>query len=86
MPSIASKHVTPHCLRHSCALHTLEATGDIRKVSLWLGHASLQSTEIDLRVGPVAKLEMLASIVPPETKNGAFNGTRASSLVPLDSA
>lgn len=44
--SIAGKRVTPHVLRHSCAMHTLKATRDIRQVSLWLGHASLQSTEI----------------------------------------
>jgi hypothetical protein len=44
-PSILGKRVTPHVLRHSCAMHTLAATGDIRKVALWLGHASIQSTE-----------------------------------------
>jgi integrase/recombinase XerD len=48
-PSIATKRVTPHVLRHTCAIHMLQATQDIRKVSLWLGHASLQSTEIYLR-------------------------------------
>ncbi len=37
VPSISRKRVSPHPLRHVCALHTLEATGDIRKVSLWLG-------------------------------------------------
>ena len=51
-PSIAGKRVTPHVLRHSCAMHTLQATGDIRKVALWLGHASLQSTEAYLRADP----------------------------------
>ena len=43
MPSMAAKRIFPHLLRHSCAAYTLEATGDIRKVSLWLGHASIQS-------------------------------------------
>jgi integrase/recombinase XerD len=47
-PSIASKRVSPHVLRHSCAMHTLQATRDVRKVSLWLGHASVKSTEIYL--------------------------------------
>jgi len=51
-PSIVKKRVTPHVLRHSCAMHILQATGDIRKVSLWLGHASIQSTEIYLRADP----------------------------------
>ena len=44
VPSIAAKTVSPHLLRHACAIHTLEATGDVRKVSLWLGHSSLQTT------------------------------------------
>ena len=51
-PSLAAKRVTPHVLRHSCAMHTLAATGDIRKVALWLGHASIQSTEHYLRADP----------------------------------
>lgn len=44
-------------LRHSCAMHVLQATHDIRKVALWLGHASLQSTEAYLRADPSEKLE-----------------------------
>ena len=85
VPSIARKCITPHCLRHSCAVHTLEATRDIRKVSLWLGHATLQSTEIYLRVSPVQKLELLAANVPPGLKKGVFTGARDSLLALLDS-
>ena len=40
---------------------SIEATGDIQKLALWLGHASLQSTEMDLRVDPVDKLDTLAT-------------------------
>ena len=61
-----------HALRHSCAVHTLEATGDIRKVSLWLGHASIQSTEIYLRTDPMEKLEVLAAGLPPGIRQGSF--------------
>ena len=39
-PSIAGKRVTPHVLHHMCAMHTLRATRDVRKVSLWLGHGN----------------------------------------------
>ena len=56
LPSLADKRITPHVLRHTCAMHTLKATRDVRKVSLWLGHASLQSTEIYLRADPTEKL------------------------------
>ena len=70
--SIARKRVSPHVLRHTCAMHTLLATHDVRKVSLWLGHASLQSTEIYLRADPTEKLEALAAVMPPTVKRGHF--------------
>lgn len=72
VPSIASKRVSPHVLRHTCAMHTLQATRDLRKVSLWLGHASLQSTEVYLRADPTEKLEALAAMTPPALKPGRF--------------
>ncbi len=71
-PSIAKKTVTPHVLRHTCAMHTLQASGDVRKVSLWLGHASIQSTEIYLRADPTEKLEALAKMAPPTLQPGRF--------------
>jgi len=71
-PSIAGKQVTPHVLRHSCAMHMLQATGDMRKVALWLGHASLDSTEIYTRADPTEKLEALATMTPLGLQRGKF--------------
>ena len=71
-PSIADKRIHPHILRHSTAVHTLEATGDIRKVSLWLGHAGIQSTEIYLRTDPLGKLSILNGNKPPAIAKGEF--------------
>lgn len=71
-PSITGKRVTPHILRHSCAMHTLQATGDVRKVSLWLGHASVQTTEMYLRADPTEKLEALTAMGPPTLQRGRF--------------
>jgi site-specific recombinase XerD len=71
-PSITGKKVSPHVLRHSCALHMLQATHDIRKVALWLGHASLQSTEAYLRVYPTKKLEALSAVSAPSLTAGRF--------------
>ena len=71
-PSLAKKRISPHSLRHSCAMSTLQATGDIRKVALWLGHASTQSAEVYLRADPTEKLEALASLVPPTLRRGQF--------------
>lgn len=72
VPSLAVKPISPHVLRHSCAMHMLQATRDIRKVALWLGHATLQSTEIYLRADPAEKLEMLGALAPLGIKPGKF--------------
>ncbi len=71
-PTLEKKRISPHVLRHSCALHTLQATRDVRKVALWLGHASLQSTEMYLRADPTEKLEALSAGVPPNLRRGRF--------------
>lgn len=86
VPSLADKRVSPHVLRHSCAMHTLEATGDIRKVSLWLGHANIQSTETYLRADPVEKLDVLAAGLPPSIKKGSFKGATDRLLATLSAA
>ena len=73
--SLTTKRVSPHVLRHTCALTVLQATKDLRKVSLWLGHAHLQTTEIYTRVDPSVKLEALESVVPPKLRSGCFKAT-----------
>ena len=73
--SLATKRVSPHVLRHTCALTVLQATKDLRKVSLWLGHAHLQTTEIYTRVDPSVKLEALESVLPPKLRSGRFKTT-----------
>lgn len=70
--SIKGKRVSPHVLRHTCAMHTLEATHDIRKVALWLGHSSVQTTEIYVRADPTEKLEAIDAMLPPTLRRGRF--------------
>ena len=71
-PALRAKRVSPHCLRHTCALMTLKATGDIRKVALWLGHNSLQSTEMYLRADPTQKLEAVSLATPLPLRKARF--------------
>ena len=71
-PSLSKKRVSPHVLRHTCAMIILQATQDIRKVSLWLGHATLTTTEIYTRGDPTEKLDAMDAIVPPHLRRGAF--------------
>ena len=74
-PSLATKRVHPHVLRHTCALTVLQATKDLRKVALWLGHAQTQTTEMYTRVDPSVKLEALESVVSPKLRSGRFKAT-----------
>lgn len=72
-PSIAKRHVSPHVLRHTCAMTMLQATRDLRKVSLWLGHASQQTTEIYLQADPTEKIEALDAVKLPSLRKGTFS-------------
>lgn len=76
-PSLAQKRISPHVLRHTCALTVLQATKDLRKVSLWLGHASIRTTEIYTRADPSVKLEALEAVIPPQLRTGRFKATDA---------
>ncbi len=71
-PSLLNKRITPHVLRHTCAMIILQATHDIRKVALWLGHASVQTSEIYTRTDPMEKLDAIAAISPPSLRKGTF--------------
>jgi len=76
-PSLRNRRVSPHQLRHSCALVLLQATRDIRKVALWLGHADISTTEIYLRVDPTEKLEAVEAVLPPSLRRGRFKAPDA---------
>lgn len=71
-PSLRAKRLSPHVLRHTCALDILQATGDIRKVALWLGHESIQTTEDYLRVDVTQRIAVLGSVTPPQLRPGKF--------------
>lgn len=71
-PSLSGRSVSPHQLRHGCAIMMLQATKDIRKVALWLGHADMRTTEIYLRVDPSEKLEAIETLQPLGLRRGRF--------------
>jgi len=70
--TLNGKQVSPHVLRHTCAMVVLQATQDIRKVSLWLGHSNLITTEVYVRADPTEKLEAIEAVVPPSLRKGRF--------------
>ena len=84
-PSLVGRSIAPHQLRHSCAVIMLQATGDIRKVALWLGHADVRTTEVYLRVDPTEKLEAVEAVLPPQLRRGRFKAPDALIAMLLDS-
>ncbi|UPT94716.1 hypothetical protein J4G48_0036450 [Bradyrhizobium barranii subsp. apii] len=61
----------------------LQATHDIRKVALWLGHADIRTTEVYLRMDPSERLEAVEAVVPPEQHDRAGHISKLS-LLPFD--
>ena len=61
----------------------LRATGDVRKVSLWLGHSDPKTTEMYLRATPAEKLQILDQNTPPSIHAGTFCGVRDELMVML---
>jgi integrase len=63
-PSLANKHVTPHVLRHSCAMRMLLNEVDPITISLWLGHADPSSTNPYIHADMNLKTRALAKADP----------------------
>jgi integrase/recombinase XerD len=70
--SLKGKQVSPHVLRHTCAMTILQATGDLRRVSLWLGHADMQTSQVYVRADPAEKLDILERTAPLQLRRGKF--------------
>jgi len=70
-PSLASKRVTPHTLRHTNAMLLL-AENDIATVALWLGHESTKSTEVYLHADNKIKQKAIETVAPAGTPPGRY--------------
>lgn len=71
-PSLASKRITPHVLRHTNAM-LLKASGvDIATIALWLGHESITTTQIYQHADPHLKEEAIARTAPLGTKPSRY--------------
>ncbi len=64
-PTLASKTVSPHTLRHSCAMNLLRAGVDLATIALWLGHATTKATGVYLHADLTLKQQALARTAPP---------------------
>ena len=74
-PSLLKKRVTPHVLRHTAAMELLQAGVDRSMIALWLGHESVETTQIYLNANLAMKEEILAKINPVNGKPGRYRPT-----------
>ena len=71
-PTLAAKNVTPHVLRHTAAMRLLQAGVDTSVIALWLGHESVETTQIYLHADLALKEQALARTTPPGTAPGRY--------------
>jgi site-specific recombinase XerD len=67
-PDLATRHITPHVIRHTTAMHLLQAGVDISVIALWLGHESPATTHQYVEADLAMKERALARLHEPETK------------------
>ena len=60
VPSLAGRKITPHVIRHTTACHLLQAGVDINTIRAWLGHVSLETTNIYAEIDLEMKAKALA--------------------------
>ena len=71
-PSLHAKHITPHVLRHSCAMSLLSQGVDTAVIALWLGHERVETTQIYVHADMSIKERALARTAPPNTTPGRY--------------
>lgn len=71
-PSLVNKRVTPHVLRHTAAMELLQAGVDRALIAIWLGHESLDTTQIYLDANLALKEAILAKTHPVQSRPGRY--------------
>jgi site-specific recombinase XerD len=71
-PTLTNKKISPHTLRHTTAMNLLHAGVDSTVIALWLGHESVDATQIYLHADMAIKERALARTTPPDTAPGRY--------------
>lgn len=71
-PSLKTKRVTPHTLRHSTAMELLHHGVDQAVIALWLGHESIETTQIYIHADMRIKEKALSRVAAPTAHPGRY--------------
>jgi integrase/recombinase XerD len=71
-PSLHGKTITAHVLRHTTAMRLLHAGVDTSVIALWLGHVSVNTTQIYLHADLTLKEHALSRTRPPNARSGRY--------------
>jgi integrase/recombinase XerD len=75
-PALQGKRISPHVIRHSTATHLLQAGVDINTIRAWLGHVSLDTTNIYAETDLATKKRALATLDRGRTRKTAGGWSR----------
>jgi integrase/recombinase XerD len=68
MPSLASRRITPHVLRHTTAMHLLQSGVEVNVIRSWLGHVSIATTSRYIEIDLAMKAKALEACEVPKTR------------------
>ena len=72
-PSLKHKRVTVHRLRHTAAMDLLQEGVDLSVIALWLGHESVETTQIYLEATMAMKEKALAKTTPHKSRTARYH-------------
>jgi integrase/recombinase XerD len=75
-PQLGDKRISPHVIRHSTATHLLQAGVDINTIRAWLGHVSLNTTNIYAETDLATKKRALATLDRSRTRKASGGWSR----------
>jgi integrase/recombinase XerD len=76
-PSLKTKRVSPHVLRHTTAMHLLQAGVDVAVIALWLGHESIETTHVYVEADLATKERALEKLEPVDTRFARYRADDA---------
>ena len=81
-PSLRTKKITAHTLRHTAAMRLLLAGVDVTVIALWLGHEQVTTTNIYLHADMSQKERAIARTTPPNTTPGRYRAPDTAARLP----